>query len=253
MTGIAVGADASSLRYRAAIAELPLTAWPDPAGPVVVVDGAAGWPERLVDAADRAEALVLAEPVAVTARELEDTARSVRVPVVVERRRRAALPDRASVVAALGSAAVVEVALPAQDRDAWLRDALGWAGEVAGADAAVVAADRAAHGVLALLTGSRSIPVSLLASESAGPPLIELRTLAAERLTMRVGSRHPAVWTADAGGETRLPDRHESPERAALRRAVALLADPEPADEAEPADELARLLRDERLRAALGF
>jgi len=247
MTGIAIGAGASSPRYRAAVAELPLSARPDPAGPVVVVDGAAGWPERLVAAADRAGVLVLAEPVAVAARELEDTARSVRVPVVVERRRRAALPDRAAVVAALGSAAVVEVALPAQDRDAWLRDALGWAGEVAGADAAVVAADRAAHGVLALLTGSRSIPVSLLASESAGPPLIELRTMGAERLTMRVGSRHTAVWTADAGGETRLPDRHESSERAALRRAVALLADP------EPADELARLLRDERLRAALGF
>lgn len=238
-----IGVRTTSERFRAAVAELPLSLHMDASGEVTVIDGAAGWPRRVLEAADHADALVVSEPVPVDAAELDGIRPSV--PVIVERSRLRPLPTSAGSVVQQGRAVVVQAAIPIVDDGAWLRDAIGWARVAAGGELDVRAVEDTDHSVLALLAGVRAVPASLILSRTAGPPIIEVRVLGEERLTVRVERSSARVSVSDTRGELTFPAEHESSARAALRRALAAVSG------AEVPTDLDELRHDEESRARL--
>jgi hypothetical protein len=228
------GGDAE--RFRVAAAELPLSI-----GSVSVIEGTAGWPARLTEAAremPKRGTLMIAEPSAIAPRDLEALA-EVPLPCIVERSRLRPLPRAARDAASCVRAVVVEAALPAEGASAWLRDAVGW-GRVLAGPLKMSASTRTPSSVLALLTARGGVPVTLLASQTTGRPSIVARSLGEHRVEVRVDADGTAIRIASVRGELTLPREHESSARAALRRVGAV-----------DAPDLPDLRHDERIRASL--
>ncbi|MGW9112205.1 Gfo/Idh/MocA family oxidoreductase [Microbacterium sp. NPDC055683] len=216
-------------RFRVAAAELPLTI----AGSATASTRASGpRAERVVLVRDGGEAVVLPEPAGV------DAAALAGLHAVVERARVRPLPEAAERAAREAVAVVVEAVLPVSDPAPWLRDAVGWC-RLLGGPLTASAVEATATSLLAAFDGATGAPVTLIATETAGPSRITARTLGPVRLEAVVQVDGTAIRIATAEGELLLPPRRESAAREALRRA------------AQGADDIADLLHDERLRAQL--
>ncbi|GAA4783003.1 Gfo/Idh/MocA family protein [Microbacterium gilvum] len=216
-------------RFRVAAAELPLTI----AGSATASTTASGTrAERVVLVRDGEETVVLPEPAGV------DAAQLAGLHAVVERARVRPLPEAAERAAREAVAVVVEAALPVSDPAPWLRDAVGWCRLLAGPLTAS-AVEATATSLMAAFDGATGAPVTLIATETAGPSRITARTLGPVRLEAVVQTDGTAIRIATAEGELLLPPRRESAAREALRRA------------AQGADDIADLRHDERLRAQL--
>lgn len=144
---------------------------------------------------------------------------------------------RADVVAdAAGAPArsvLVECGAAPGEVEELLRDAIGWARELAGGPLDVGECRATARGILVRLEGTRSGATVLLARREAGPSW--LRVLALDTARTEVVIEHPGatatVERTDALGVHRAPARYETPERLALRRLLdALDAGVRPSD-----------------------
>jgi hypothetical protein len=137
-------------------------------------------------------------------------------------------------------------------RDA-LRDAVGWTRVLFGADPRVSSScvEGSASGGrgLALLEAPDGIPASVIAAATPGaPPLGRVRaTRLGETLVEVDGDEHQQrIEVADAAGRRVLPRLFESPERVALRRAVAAVL------AGQATRDVVEFARDDALAAALG-
>ena len=244
--------------YRVAAAELPQSVRlaGDPSGAVVAIGG-----ERWTDAAERAiragaAAVVVRRPGAAP---LDDLARlaELAIPIVLDRpllRADAVVAARAALDGAGPFAtATVECHAPSRAlRDA-LRDAVGWTRVLLGADPRVSSScfDGSASGGrgLALLEAPGGIPASVIAAATPGaPPLGRVRAMRlGETLVEFDGDEHQQrIEVADAAGRRVLPRLFESPERVALRRAVAAVL------AGQATRHVAEFAHDDALAVALG-
>jgi hypothetical protein len=238
-------------RFRAALAELPLTAGPadEVFDAVVVVPGGGGWVEAATaTAAAGAAALVVAHPAFVPADALRRLARDVGIPVVVER---ALLrPDVADDAAAgrSGSAPrmlIADGAASAAQVPVVAREAVGWLRALAAAEVRMVAT----AGHLAMLETDAGVPatLSVVATSRAGGGWIHVQALGEVSSDVEVEKDAAQVVTATAAGRLIAPPRFESSARLALRRAIAA------AGIGADVDDLRRLAEDtelvERMRA----
>jgi hypothetical protein len=242
--------------FRAAVAELPARARlaDDPAGAVVVVPGSAGWCAAAAAAfAAGAVAVVVDDPAPeADARLAALSAHAGARPVILSR-----TSLRHDVVAdAVGgpggvrtapAAGVAEVTGRASALPGLVRDAVGWLRTLTGGPIEFVAAstgDGSSVAGLRSLTGAGPVPHSLVAV--AGPvivPRLRVTVLADVRTGVVVDHAARATcltWTDEAGEHTS-PRRFEAPERLALRRALAAIAD------AEACTDLADLRHDDEL------
>ena len=241
--------------YRIAVAELPESAVASLGmeGAVTVVSGGDAWWSVASDAiAAGAAAVVVARP-AVAPSEALDALASLAgaTPVVVERPLL-----RADVVAAVGAsiqklpapgAIAVECHAPARTLSPALRDAIGWARVIAGAPLAPVTAESWDGRVLALLESAQGASVSIVAAAQPGAPSLgRVRITSIAQTRVEVDADLDAVvCVTDAAGRSILPALFESPERVALRRAIAAVRTP------ESLSDLADLRHDTALAAAL--
>jgi hypothetical protein len=152
--------------------------------------------------------------------------------------RRRLAPDRMPTATGPVAAVVAECAAPAAQLPATLRDTIGWARVLADSALTLDAVGTAAGGHLASLSSAGGTPVSLVARTLSGVPdggVLRLTALGTTRRELVVDE--PAgllrITVADEHGETRLASQLESPERAALRRAVAALVSGEHPDDLE--------------------
>ncbi|WP_439592898.1 hypothetical protein [Microbacterium sp.] len=237
--------DTAGGRYRAAVAELPLTAQlaERAAGAVVVVTGVE-WVDAAFAAAEAgAAALIVADPAVAPADDLRRLGQRIVVPVVVERP--LLRPDLAAqAVRGRGDdmprVITVDAVAGAARRAVVVRDAVGWIRALAGDDLDV----RSAAGGLALLETSAGIAATLsVAATSRGEGWIRARALGEVRTEVEVTGRDGRLATSSSAGRLRAPGLFESSERLALRRAI------EAADSGERSADLAELLADSLLAA----
>lgn len=138
---------------------------------------------------------------------------------------------RADVVADAAQAparsVLVECGAASGEVEELLRDAVGWARELAGGPLDIVECRATARGILARLEGARSGATVLLARREGGSSW--LRALALDTTRTEVVIEHPGalatVERTDADGVHRSPARYESAERLALRRLLDALDD----------------------------
>jgi len=241
--------------YRIAVAELPESAVAsrDTRGAVAVVPGGDGWWVVASDAiAAGAAAVVVAQPAVAPIEALEALASLAgATPVVVERPLL-----RADLVAGVGAsieelpapgALVVECHAPARTLGPALRDAIGWARVLARAPLAPLTTESWGGRVLALLGSTEGASVSIVAAAQPGAPIpgrMRITTMAPTRVEIDADLETVACVT-DAAGRGILPALFESPERVALRRAIAAVR------AGEPPSDLADLRHDTALAAAL--
>lgn len=247
----AVGVATELRAYRAATAELPLSARGVAAatGAIAVVDGASRWWLAARSAiAHGAVGIVVARPERLPEEGTDELAGSG-VPVVVERPLvRSDMADLASP----GKPRPAVVAVECHARGALataLRDAVGWARITAGAPLVLLqAASSATGGSLALLGSPAGLAVSLVAATQAGAPgggRIRVTALGEVLLEVDGDVGTLRIATADAGGRSVAPMRWESSERLALRRVLeAVRTGSSPRD-------LAELAHDDGLASAI--
>jgi hypothetical protein len=217
--------------YRVAVSELPVSATParDLPAAVAVVRGEGRWWER-ASAAVRAGAggIVVAQPGAAPSAELHALARvAAGTPVVVERRLlRPGMRDLVDASAAghpPWHAVVVECHAPASALRDVLPDAIGWARVVAGTPLTCRISRTWEGGTLALLDPAEGGAISLTATVQPGAPAhgrLRVTAIGQERVEVDA-DLDTVVSIADAAGRRILPPLLESPERVALRRAIA--------------------------------
>jgi len=246
--------------YRAALAELPLSAAPadDVRGTVAVVPGTGDWWQSMLAAlAVGALAVVLADPTMLPRGAVEPDRWPLGMPVIVERPR--LRPDVVSdaVRARRGSPArmvTVECAAPSVGLDDAILDGCGWARSLIGGPLSFRAGIATAQGSrIALLDSGGddgSIPATLMATPVGGfhgGGLLQVLALGEVRTEVTVDQ--PAglnrVETVTEEGTLRHPERYESSARLALRRAM------EACSSGEPAADLHELFQDMALTWAL--
>ena len=240
--------------YRIAVAELPLRTRlsDDLAGAVVVLEGSPGWCGGVTEAlAAGARAIVVAGPSSAPADAL--------AAVVAEAGERAIVLERpflrpdavADAVAARAAAyaptaprlVAADCAAAPHDFVAAMRDSVGWLRVLSGGDLVLrVGGDgvglfdsRETGGVPAVLTGVRAGGTSRLRIRALGEAITEVD----------VSVARAAVMTSTAGGRSTAPERFETPQRLALRRALEALAG------AVRVDDLADFAADSALAAAV--
>jgi hypothetical protein len=218
-------------RYRAAVAELPLSArlGESAAGALVVVSGGPGWADASRAAVEEgALAVVVADPVLAPAADVSHLAERTRIPVVLDRpllRTDAAADARATREGEGGWSAprtiVLDGAASAARLGVVARDAVGWGRVLTGQSLSVMAADRG----LALLQTSAGLTVTLavVAAQRPGGGWVRAQALGEVITEVDVEGTESRVATVTAAGRLALPRRFESPERVALRRAIAAL------------------------------
>lgn len=219
--------------YRAAVAELPVSAalLESPRGSVVVVPGAGVWWDRALAAqAAGAAAIVIADPQDAP-REAREALRALAdIPVIVERprlrpdlvadaiRRRAGSP--ASIIA-------VECSAPALELSAVVRDGFGWARIFAGGPLGLLAGSATAQARVALLElrqrqGGPAVTVAGNVEAGHGSGGL-VRILALGEVRSEVSVDQPAglarLETSTEEGGLVAPRRFEASARLALRRA----------------------------------
>jgi len=208
--------------FRIAVAELPTSATPtrDERGAVVVVrsvDDVAGAVAR------GASAIVVADGASAASARGTDLLAASTVPLVISRPR-LRRDDEAALVTAAFSYVSIDVAAACAERADAAADAMGWARELLGGPLA----PRAGAGGLALLDGPRGEAVAVRISETAPGRAAALRIEAVGEVRVRIdaGEARGAARIAitDAAGTRIAPTPWESPERHALRRALAAVA-----------------------------
>lgn len=233
-------------RYRAAVAELPLsTRLSDRlSGVVAVVAGDPGWVGRVRAAEeDGACAVVVADPESAPARELQLLSERMRIPVIIERpllRADAIALAESGREQAAGSVLARAIVIDAAATPARLpvigRDAVGWSRVLAGQRPVLVSADR---GLALLETGAGlEVALSVVATERPGRGWVRAQALGEVLIDVEVEGGGCSVSVSTGEGRSILPVRFESSERLALRRAVAAVT----AD--EPLSDLADLIAD---------
>lgn len=242
---------ASLPEYRVAVAGLPMRAEAATgrAGAIVVVDGAGAWWDAAAEAvADGARAVLVGEPDHVPPGAVGALADGSDAPVFVHRARlRHDLVGR--VLDARDGARprviVAECRADAADLPSLVRDAVGWIRVLGGGLPEVVAAGGAAL----LRPAGMADPVgSLLATATtAGGPVLRIRAMGEVTTELEIddplGKRE--VSTSAGGGRMVLPALHESGARAALRRAIDVLA------AGESCQDLADLRHDARVASTI--
>jgi hypothetical protein len=216
--------------FEAGVAGLPRSAATtnDPLGAIVVVDGGDRWWDAATDAVDGgARAVIVADPVDAPVEAIDALATRARIPVLVHRSRlRHDLVSQA-LEARDGAAPrvlVAECRAEPADLPALVRDAIGWMRALTGAPMEV-----AATGGAALLRASEGgLPVgSLIATATtAGGPVLRIRALGETTTELEFDEsfgRHE-LSTSTARGRMVSPALHESAARAALRRAIDVVA-----------------------------
>nr|WP_314840907.1 hypothetical protein [uncultured Microbacterium sp.] len=222
-----------TLRYREAIAGLPLQARRvEGGGALVIVDGAPGWPQRSLAAVDRgARALVIADPVAAdddAAAALEVVSRGT--PVVLDRPRlRADMVMDAAPPAAVRHVTADASAI-ASEFGRLVGDAIGWLRVLAGGELRLRAAATVPHGLMALfeeMSSGRSAALTASALIGSGGARLRAHAIGEASVEIEVDDatavRSVEVRTLD--GLLRRPRRHEAAGRVALRRAIDAMTD----------------------------
>jgi hypothetical protein len=218
--------------YQAAIAELPLHTREaqDAAGAVVVIAGDAPWGDGVRRAAAAgARAVIVSRPAAVPAADIRALRAELgSLPIIVERLllRSDAASDVAAARAVTGSSEVrlivVDAAAPVAEAGVVLRDAIAWARVLSGG----ALAWHAASGGLALSDGRESgdVPVALSVIEvDAGASWIRAQALGEVRSELGATAGRAVISTTGEHGAVVAPTRFETPQRLALRRAIAAL------------------------------
>lgn len=221
--------------YRVAVASLPVGARfaSDPAGAIVIVDGAADWWDAAEEAvAKRASAVLVAEPRDSPNALPADLAERWPVPVIVHRSR--LRPDVVALAVAqragtLPRVVVAECRSTSGGLPAMVRDATGWIRELSQASPAVAAAAVGRNGGTGLLrsdaggsvVGSMTIAVTR-------PEGTILRVTALGETTTDVEFDEPMghfeLATSTNAGRLVAPAPLEAGERVALRRALDAVA-----------------------------
>ncbi|MFE5673210.1 hypothetical protein ACFQ58_16550 [Agromyces sp. NPDC056523] len=245
--------------YRVAVAELPASArlTADPAGAIVVVDGATAWWDAAARAIDApAAAIVVDAPIEVPLDAVRALAAPDAVPILVHRPRvrhdlvAVALEHRGEappprVVVAEGRASVDH--LPAL-----VRDAIGWIRAFGGGPVDVASGAGASVGVSALLRSrSDGRVVGSLIAAAIRPDGEWLRIQALGETTtefeLDAALGRCELATSTSRGRLVAPTRFESGERAVLRRAMAASL-----ESSDVVGDLAGLIDDEET-AAIAF
>lgn len=242
---------ASLPEYRVAIAGLPMRAQAATgrAGAIVVVDGVGAWWDAAAEAvADGARAVLVDEPGHVPPDVVDSLAEGSDSPVLVHRSRL-----RYDLVArvvdardgAMPRVIVAECRADSADLPSLVRDAVGWIRVLGGGLPEVVAAGGA---VLLRPAGMADPVASLLATATAaGGPVLRIRAMGEVTTELEIddplGRRE--VSTSTTGGRMVAPALHESGARAALRRAIDVLA------AGESPHDLADLRHDARMASAI--
>ncbi|WP_120493735.1 hypothetical protein [Microbacterium phyllosphaerae] len=235
-----IGVTGATAGYAAALAELPLRAraTSTASGAVVVVDGASGWPGRAVEAVRRgAVAVLVGNPVSTDPAEIGDLeAVAEGAPVVLDRPWLRADLVADAAVAVPARQLTVDAAGAAPAMGELTRDAVGWLRVLGGGDLVLRTAAALPHGLIALLEEPASgTTAALTVSALVGRGRPRLRALAVGQTRIEVdldaATDVRSVESSSADGVLRLPRRHESGERLALRRAIdAALKGTLPAD-----------------------
>lgn len=237
-------------RFQAAVAELAPRAVPseERAGAVCVVSGRGAWGEACAAAIDAgAIAVVIADP-APAPREAYTRLEAAGVPVIASRPRlRDDLVADARADPVTAHLLVADAFSPAGAVHSVVRDAGGWLRALGGALPTVSEVARTPRALVAALEVG-DVPASLtLAIGGAGSiPTLDVLALAPRRVEVRLddaaGTRE--VSATDARGRLVRPERYETTERLALRRALDAVA-------GAPVADLADLGADDLLAAAI--
>ncbi|QQQ62763.1 hypothetical protein [Paenarthrobacter ureafaciens] len=227
---------APSGRFRAAVAELPVSTKPmstQPGGPpvggaVVVFPGDGPWWDSLLAAQDaKAAAVVVDRPQGVPPEAAAALAAgAVRVPVIVDRPLLRADVVADAIQGRNGDRPVVvtvECAASPRELPAALCDALRWAAILAGAPLRTIAGSLPGDvGVHLLEAGDTTVTVAVRVLASDAPPQLRVTALGAVRT--EVESVHvdtgPRVTTTNAAGAMVAAKRYEGSARLCLRRAL---------------------------------
>ena len=215
--------------YRAAVAELPLSASliDSPAGAVVVVPGDRGWVGAVIAAEQAgARAVVVADPMLVAVDDLQLLAGSIAIPLVVERPllrpdvagdARAAMPGEGP--GAIPRTIVIDAAASGARLGVVARDAVGWGRVLAGEAPRHLSGDRG----LALLetAGGTAVTLSIVTTRRPGAGWVRAQALGEAIADVDVEGRVVSVVISTLSGRLILPPRYESSERMAVRRALA--------------------------------
>ena len=240
--------------YRIAVAELPLRARrsDDAAGTVIVVDGGAGWCDAVSVALDAgARAVVVARPSSVSPGALASLgARAADRAIVLERpflrpdavadavaaRERTGAHSPARLVTADCAAAPDEFA-------AALRDSIGWLRVLSGADLVL----RSGGDGVGLLDSREAggAPAVLTAVRAGGTSRLRIRALGETLSEVDVSIARTVISTSTADGRSTAPERFETPQRLALRRALGAVAGD------GPIEDLAEFAADSALAGAV--
>nr|WP_274636082.1 hypothetical protein [Microbacterium bovistercoris] len=232
-----------SVDIAAPVAELPLRArlGTHPAGAVVVVRGARGWPAAaLAAAADGAAAVIVVDPIPVSPADLDGVVSRARdVPILLDRAR--LRPDAADDARRDEPAPLytVRCAAPAASLSAVVVDAIGWLRVLSSVPLRLRAATGTRHGSLGLFDAGAAVATltaTVLADGHAdGGARVAALALGAVRTEVVVAlGRAVRVSRADAAGEVDVPTRWESRRRLAVRRAMdALISGARPTDLAD--------------------
>ncbi|MGR0219988.1 hypothetical protein [Agromyces sp. ZXT2-6] len=216
--------------FRAAVAGLPRSAEAvaAPNGAVVVVDGRGTWWEAAEQAVDHgAGAVLVADPSRAPLEEIDAMTARAGAPVLVHRSRlRHDLVTRALDARQGVTPRVVVAECRAEPADLLelARDAVGWIRLLLGGPLEIAAAGGAAL----LRTPGRAHPVGTLLPTvtTAGGPVLRVRALGETTTELEIddplGRRE--LSTITASGRTIAPTLYESAARAALRRAIDILA-----------------------------
>ncbi|MCI1020452.1 hypothetical protein HWD99_17635 [Microbacterium sp. C5A9] len=232
-----IGVSGAAHGYGAALAELPLsaTAVDDVRDAIAVVDGTGDWAQRARMALRAgASALVIARPGTVGDGELAALeALAGRTPIVLDRPRL-----RADVVADAVAEAVPDAVGPdagwhvsadavavESEIGGVVRDAIGWLRILAGGRLALRAGETLPHGVLAMFehpASGRAAALTASALIGRGGARLRAHAIGETRIEIDLdaATRDRTVVVTTAEGARRVPRRHESSERLALRRAV---------------------------------
>lgn len=247
-------------RYRAALAQLPVSAGPadDVRGGVAVVPGSGDWWQGVLAArAGGALAVVLADPGMLPRGAVDGSPWPVDIPVIVDR------PGlRADVVADAAQARqssqprmlTIDCAAPAAGMAGVVLDGIGWARSLMGAGLKLCSGASTTGATMALLEGwgvdGMATPVTLMATRTGGRrPGGLIRVVAHGDVRTEVTIDQPAglvcIETSTGEGVFRAPLRYEAPARLALRRAQ------EACVSGQPPGDLADLLADMSVAAGI--
>ncbi|GGI47472.1 hypothetical protein BCL57_002170 [Agromyces flavus] len=217
--------------FRVAVAALPhrVDSTGEPRNAVVVVDGAAEWWDVAADSVDGgARAVLVADPVRVPVEAIDILAARTDVPVLIHRPRLRHDLVAQAIAARDGETprvVVAECRAEPSHLPALVRDAIGWL-RVFGGGPMVVAA-RGGAALLRRSDGGHPAGSLIATASTAGGPVLRIRALGETTTELEIDAPigRCGLSTGTARGVAISPALHESASRAALRRAIDVVAD----------------------------